>query len=199
MYIIINNTIPKTIPTNSGDDEMYGGYRSNDSNRSPDTENYESNISPNAIRLDLEEGANYDEDANATTTQQHSRRRNIVTILSLIPFVGALIALGILMTNQTSSSSDTSTAIDNGSSSYVMSSNVTETVSVWDTVNDEVETITFTSSGAKQKEEILDSTELTVDIIDTVSQPTESPSNEVSFVEHTLYFGYRVLQHMICT
>ena len=177
---------------------MYGGYRSNDSNRSPDTENYESNISPNAIRLDLEEGANYDEDANATTTQQHSRRRNIVTILSLIPFVGALIALGIVMTNQTSSSSDTSTAIDNGSSSYVMSSNVTDTVNVWDTTNSEVEEIKFTSSGAKQKEDILDSSVLTVDIVDNVVstaniQPTESPSNEVSFVD--IFFCNT---HMIC-
>ena len=160
-----------------------GGYRSNDSNSSPDTENYESNISPYAIRLDLEEGANYDDvDTNASSTQQHSRRRNIVTILSLIPLVGALIALGIVMTKQTSSSSDTN-AIDNGSSSYVMSSNVTDTVSVWDTSSSEVETITFTSSGVKQKEEILDSTELTVDIIDTFVEPTGSPSNEVSFVD----------------
>jgi len=167
---------------------MYGGYRSNDSNRSPDTENYESNISPNAIRLDLEEGTNYDEDANATTTQQHSRRRNIVTILSLIPLVGALIALGILMTNQTSSSSLDTTAIDNSSSSYVMSSNVTDTVSVWDADTSEVETITFTSSGVKQKEDILDSTVLTVDTVDNLVstanvQPTESPSNEVSFID----------------
>ena len=168
----------------------HGGYRSNDSNRSsPDTETYEANISPNAIRLDLEEGANYDEDANAaTSTQQHSRRRNIVTIISLLPLVGALIALGIVMTNQTSSSSDTN-AIDNGSSSYVMSSNVTDTVGVWDTTNSEVETITFTSSGVKQKEDILDSTVLTVDIVDNVNiQPTGSPSNEVSFVEHLALF-----------
>ena len=126
------------------------------------------------------EGANYDEDTSASSTQQHSRRRNIVTILSLIPLVGALIALGIVMTNQTSSSADT-TAIDSGSSSYVMSSNGTDTVNVWNEDVSEVETITFTSSGVKQKEEdILDSTTLTVDIIDTVNiQPTGSPSNEV--------------------
>ena len=163
----------------------HGGYRSNDSNRSsPDTETYEANISPNAIRLDLEEGANYDEDANAaTSTQQHSRRRNIVTIISLIPLIGALIALGIVMTKQ--SSSDT-TVIENGSSSYVMSSNVTDTVSVWDTSSSEVETITFTSSGVKQKEDILDSTELTVDIIDTFVEPTGSPSNEVSNVKRSV-------------
>jgi hypothetical protein len=165
---------------------MYGGYRSNDSNISPDTENYESNISPNAIRLDLEEGgANYDEDTNATSSQQHSRRRNIVTILSLIPLLGALIALGILMTNQTSSSSLDTTAIDNGSSSYVMSSNVTDTITVWDADSSEVETITFTSSGVKQKEDILDASVLAVDIIDEIAtanmQPTMSPSNEVRF------------------
>ena len=159
-------------------------YGDSNSNSSPETENYEANISPIAVRLDLEEGTNYDEDSNASS--QHSRRRNIVTILSLLPLIGALIALGILMTKQTSSSSsDTSTAIDNGSSSYVMSSNVTDTVSVWDTTNSEVETISFTSSGVKQKEEdILDSTVLTVDIDEMSTsniQPTGSPSNEVRF------------------
>ena len=164
-------------------------YGDSNSNSSPETENYEANISPVAVRLDLEEGANYDEDSNASS--QHSRRRNIVTLLSLIPLLAAVTALGILMTKQSSSSSDT-TAIDSGLSSYVMSSNITDTVSVWDTVNDEVETVTFTSSGVKPKDDILDS--VPVDIFDEISnvQPTGSPSNEVRF-------GCLFCKHMICT
>ena len=62
------------------------------------------------LDLDLEEGIDYNEEHVIVPAHHHQRRMNIVILVSTIPLAAALIALGILLSNNTQPTSMISSA-----------------------------------------------------------------------------------------